>query len=124
MARPARRCPGITARCVGILLLACVVFSAAGDEPLRLSPTSAHERLEFLRRAQVREEVNVASRDLFRGPEGRLKFDVDEEIVCDFVPKPIRGWSEKFFCRMRSEERRVGKECRTGWGGRAEKNER
>lgn len=67
---------------------------------MRLSPVTEAERLDFLRRAQVREEVDVASRDLYRGPRGRLQFDVDEEIVCDFVPKPIRGWSEKFFCRL------------------------
>src|SRR5262245_35422664 len=92
-------CPGITARCVGIFLLACVV-SAGADEETKISPVSEQERSDYLRRAQVREEVNVAARDLYRGPKGRLKFDVDEEITCDFVPKPIRGWSEKFFCRL------------------------
>jgi len=100
MARRARACPGITARCVGILLLLCVSVSATGDEPLRLSPVTAGERLDLLRRAQVRETVDVASRDLYHGPKGELTFAVDEEIVCDFVPKPIRGWSEKFFCRL------------------------
>ena len=99
MARRARRCQGITARCVGLFLLACAV-NAGADDAMRLSPVSERERLDLLRRAQVREPVDVASRDLYRGPRGRLAFDVDEEIVCEFVPKPIRGWSEKFFCRL------------------------
>ena len=99
MARRERRCPGITLRCVGIFLLACA-GGAAADDGLRLSPVSARDRLSFLRRAQVRDEVDVAARDLYHGPAGRLDFDVDEAIVCDFVPKPLRGWSEKFYCRL------------------------
>ena len=100
-------CPWISARGVGISLL-CASFFAAGGEPIRLSPVSAGERLEFMRRAQVRDrQVDIESRDLYNGPKGRLRFEVDEEIVCDFVPKPIRGWSEKFFCRL--EDGRVFK---------------
>src|SRR5262245_11073115 len=99
MARRERRCPEIAARCVGIFLLACV-SGAGADDAARLSGVEAGERLQYRRRAQVRETVDVASRDLYHGPRGRLAFDVDEEIVCDFVAKPIRGWSEKFFCRL------------------------
>ena len=65
-----------------------------------LSPVTPEQRLDALRRARVREDVDVASRDLYHGPAGSLMFDVDEEIRCDFVPKPIRGWSEKFFCKL------------------------
>jgi hypothetical protein len=65
-----------------------------------LSPVTPEQRLDALKRARVREDVDVASRDLYRGPQGSLSFGVDEEIRCDFVPRPIRGWSEKFFCKL------------------------
>jgi len=120
--RAARR-PLIPASGVGILLLlGAALFSfastppavtppaprrvvkvplAAPKKPLpALSPVTPAQRLDALKRARVREDVDVASRDLYRGPRGSLSFAVDEEIRCDFVPRPIRGWSEKFFCRL------------------------
>jgi hypothetical protein len=127
----ATRGPSISASSVGIFLLvaaALVSFAstpptltppapprravkvplAAPKRPLPpLSPVTPGQRLDALRRARVREDVDVASRDLYHGPAGALSFGVNEEIRCDFVPKPIRGWSEKFFCRL--EDGRVFK---------------
>jgi hypothetical protein len=83
---------------VGIFLLCA---GAAAKPPLpSLSTVTSDQRLDALRRARVREDVDVAARDLYHGPKGSLTFAVDQEIRCDFVPKPIRGWSEKFFCRL------------------------
>ena len=106
-------CPAFPAIGVGILLLGLfdTVIPAAppaprasagatAEEPGSFSPVSAAARHEALRRARVREKVDVASRDLYNGPPGALPFKVDEEIRCDFVAKPLRGWSEKFFCRL------------------------
>jgi hypothetical protein len=65
-----------------------------------LSRVTAEERLAFLRRARVWEPTDVASKDLYNGPKGTLRYAVNERIDCDFVPKPIGGWSEKFLCRL------------------------
>lgn len=46
------------------------------------------------------EPTDVAAKDLYRGPAGRLPFAVDDEVGCEFVPKPMSGWSEKFACRL------------------------
>jgi len=34
------------------------------------------------------EPTDVASKDLYDGPEGTLRLAVGQEIPCDFVPKP------------------------------------
>ena len=85
-------CPSIPAFGVGVFLL--VTGAAAKSALPSLSQVTTEQRLDALRRARVREDVDVASRDLYHGPKGSLTFAVDEEIRCDFVPKPIRGWSE------------------------------
>jgi hypothetical protein len=96
-------CPAFPAFGVGISLLCLLVVAPArpaAEEPSSFSPVSAAARHDALRRARVREEADVAARDLYNGPTGALTFRVDEEITCDFVAKPLRGWSEKFFCRL------------------------
>jgi hypothetical protein len=83
-------------------VLATVLASsavAAAERPTLPAPTS-QQRIEFLRRARVWEPTDVASKDLYNGPEGKLKIAVGAEIACDFVPKPLAGWTEKFLCRM------------------------
>lgn len=69
-------------------------------EPIELLAPNAQQRLEYLRGARVWEPTDVASKDLYRGPAGRLPYAVDDEVVCDFVPKPMSGWTEKFACRL------------------------
>ena len=76
-------------------------LTAAAGDGLHLPPVTADERVEYLRRARVWEPTDVSSKDLYNGPKGKLKLAVDQEIVCDFVPKPLKGWSEKFLCRMK-----------------------
>ena len=68
----------------------------AADFP---APTS-EQRLDLIRRAGVWEPTDVAVKDLFAGPTGRLPIAIDDEVACDFVPKTMSGWSEKFTCRL------------------------
>ena len=85
-------------RCVGTtvaLLLFGVVNAKQGFTP----PTEA-ERLDDIRRARVWESSDVASKDLFAGPPGRLRMKAGDEVACDFVPKQMKGWTEKFTCRL------------------------
>jgi hypothetical protein len=80
--------------------LLLVPSTASAAESLKLPVPTPEERIEYIRRARVWEPTDVASRDLYNGPAGELKLAVDEEITCDFVPKPLGGWTEKFLCRL------------------------
>jgi hypothetical protein len=75
-------------------------LTARGGENLKLPTPTSEERIEYIRRARVWEPTKVASKDLYDGPQGELKFAVDQEITCDFVPQPLSGWTEKFLCRL------------------------
>jgi hypothetical protein len=76
-----------------------VPAALGGDDRPFPAPTAA-ERIEYIRRARVWEPTDVASKDLFTGPAGAMKFAVDQEVPCDFVPRPLSGWTEKFLCRL------------------------
>ena len=83
---------------IGALLFVASAAPAA-ENPALPAPTPK-ERDDYIRRARVWEPTDVASKDLFNGPQGELNFAVDQEIACDFVPKPMAGWTEKFLCRL------------------------
>ena len=71
---------------------------AAGN--CTLPHPSAEERTDCIRRARVWEETDVASKDLYNGPEGKLGLAVGQDVTCEFVPKFLGGWTEKFLCRL------------------------
>jgi hypothetical protein len=75
-------------------------LTASGGDSLILPTPTSHERVEYIRRSRVWEPTDVSSKDLYNGPEGKLNFTVDQEITCDFVPKPLAGFTEKFLCRL------------------------
>src|SRR5580765_2291120 len=83
---------------LGSVLLAPSAAVSAADPPKFPTPTAA-QRQEYIRRSQIWQPTDVASKDLYNGPTGELKFAVDEVLACDFVPKPMAGWTEKFLCR-------------------------
>ena len=62
--------------------------------------TTKKQWLDSIRRARVWEDTDVSAKDLYQGPAGRLPFAVDDEVACDFVPKPMTGWTPKFTCRL------------------------
>jgi len=90
--------PGLSVRFAWVLLL--FTLTAYAGDGLRLSTPTSDERTEYIRRARVWEATDVSSKDLYNGPEGKLNFAVDQEIACDFVPKPLAGLTEKFLCRL------------------------
>jgi hypothetical protein len=90
--------PGLSVRFVWAILFLPLTASAGGS--LNLPTPTPDERIEYIRRARVWEPTDVSSKDLYNGPKGRLKFAVDQEVTCDFVPKPLAGLSEKFLCRL------------------------
>jgi hypothetical protein len=89
--------------CVAVLSLGAVLFppwTARGGDRLTFPTPTARERTELIRRSRVWERTDVASKDLYNGPAGKPSFAVDQEIACDFVPKPMAGFTEKFLCRL------------------------
>jgi hypothetical protein len=75
-------------------------LTAGAGENLKLPPVTSDERIEYIRRARVWEATDVSSKDLYNGPQGKLDYTVDQEIHCEFVPKPLAGWTAKFLCRL------------------------
>lgn len=90
--------PRLSVRFLWALLL--FPLTASAGDSLNLPPVTSDERIENIRRARVWEPTDVSSKDLYSGPEGKLEFAADQEITCDFVPKPLGGWTEKFLCRL------------------------
>jgi len=93
-------------RAIALAFAVCGVFPPSGSYAddarvhLEISETTATQRLESIRKARVWEATDVSAKDLYNGPAGRLAFAVDEDVRCDFVPKPVTGWSRKFLCRL------------------------
>lgn len=90
-------------QCIAVCFVSALLLfplTASARESLTLPTPTSGERTEYIRRARVWEPADVASRDLFNGPEGRLQFAVDQEISCDFVPQPLGGFTAKFLCRL------------------------
>lgn len=83
-----------------LVLLASTSYADDAKAHLTLPKTTAAGRLGYVRRARVWEATDVSAKDLYNGPAGRLTFAVNEEVRCDFVPKPVSGWSTKFLCRL------------------------
>jgi hypothetical protein len=82
------------------LALVAASVAALAAETLVLPKPTATERAGYLRRARVWEPTDVASKDLYNGPEGTMELSVGQDVACDFVPKPLSGWTEKFLCRL------------------------
>jgi hypothetical protein len=93
-------------RTVGVLAIVfagTLVSAASGTKPgdhLELPKPTASERIAYISRARVFEPTDVSAKDLYDGPAGRLTFAPDAEVSCDFVPRRMSGWSEKFSCRL------------------------
>jgi hypothetical protein len=86
-----------------ILLAGASVLGPSGSyasDRVKLPEPNAEQRLDYIRRARVWEPSDVSAKDLYRGPAGRLAFAVDDEVSCEFVPKPMSGWTPKFSCRL------------------------
>lgn len=75
-------------------------LNANAADGLKLPTPTADERIDSIRRGHVWEPTDVSSKDLYNGPAGKLTFALDQEITCQFVPKPLAGWTEKFLCRL------------------------
>ena len=85
----------------------------------KLAPVSAADRRDYLERARIFEEVDVAARDLAAGPRDPYAVGPDDLISCDFIePKkervPTGGTTPKFFCSLRHMHPHVDVKIRYG----------
>jgi len=64
------------------------------------------QRLEHLRRAQVWQSTDVASKDLLAGPPGKDAFKFDEQVACDYFkpPEGLGGSTPKFMCALEPKD--------------------
>jgi hypothetical protein len=86
-------------RRAGAALLLASSTALAVEAPKLPTPTP-EQRIELLRRARVWEPTDVKSKDLYNGPQGKLKLRVGAEVACEFVPMLLGGFTEKFLCRL------------------------
>ncbi|PYQ54584.1 MAG: hypothetical protein DMF78_05390 [Acidobacteria bacterium] len=95
------------------LALAALAIAAglgAGSSPSPGARDLAHvtpaQRLEHLRRAQVWQKTDVASKDLLAGPSGKDAFKFDEQVACDYFkpPEGLGGTTPKFMCALSPED--------------------
>jgi len=84
----------------GVWALVLAVTAATAAEGPKLPVPTAEERHESMRRARVWEPTDVAAQDLYNGAKSKAQFAVGEEVTCDFYPKPMKGLTEKFLCKL------------------------
>ncbi len=96
--RRVRRTGAVAMVLTGALALA--PSHAGVADRVKLPSQTPKQRMDYVRRARVWEPTDVAAKNLYDGPDGPLRFAVDTEVSCDFVPKKMSGWSEKFTCRL------------------------
>ncbi|HEX4826177.1 MAG TPA: hypothetical protein VFV19_17895 [Candidatus Polarisedimenticolaceae bacterium] len=83
-----------------LVLLAAAALGASSAEPKKFPKPSDEERLDLVRRAHVFAPTDVASKDLFQGPPGKLRIHPMDDVTCTFFPKQMNGWTEKFSCKL------------------------
>jgi len=92
---------------VGILILslssACAhAHAKAPSGPRELDHLTPQARAEYIRRAAGWHATNIASMDLFKGPQGKGSFEPDQQVTCDYETpdKRLTGNTPKFLCDL------------------------
>ena len=74
--------------------------ASRGGLSVKKPHVSVSARLDAIRRAQVWEATDVASKDLKAGPKGHGAFAPEETVNCTHVKKAMSGNSPKFTCAI------------------------
>jgi len=61
-------------------------------------------RAEAIRRAQVWRPTDVASKDIYRGPDLPGAFEPGATVSCDYVERKFTGRTPKFACRIGADD--------------------
>ncbi|MCA1664535.1 MAG: hypothetical protein LC659_09735, partial [Myxococcales bacterium] len=85
----------------------------------KLAPVSAAARRDYLKRARIFDDGDVATRDVAAGPRDPYAIAVDDMISCDFIePRkervPTGGTTPKFFCSLRHMHPHIDVKIRYG----------
>jgi hypothetical protein len=86
----------VIAGTVAALMVCC--SSLSGLQSVEKTHISTAARLDAIRRAQVWEPTDVASKDLRIGPGGHGSFTPEEAVTCRYAKKDLGGNSPKFAC--------------------------
>ena len=97
---------GLLALVLAAASSACLLKPNVGPAgpPGPLGAVTEAERLTYIRQAQVWHRTDVASMDLFRGPQGPKSFTPFQTITCDYVERPRRGTTPKFACALAPDD--------------------
>jgi hypothetical protein len=85
-----------------LALAGALHFFATPGYAHHLNEVSAGERRDYIRRGQVWLPTDISSKDLFAGPQNDDSFAFNETVECDYVKRPRRGTSPKFYCKLES----------------------
>lgn len=88
----------VSALALAASIAACTSCALHGGVKKSADQVSAKARLDAIRRAQVWEATDVASKDLKAGPVGAGAFKPGETVPCTYVKKDMSGHSPKFTC--------------------------
>jgi hypothetical protein len=87
-----------------LALALAFVGAGCGLTRIQAPEPAAAQRRDLLARAAVWEPTNVASMDLWAGPQGRGAYAPGATIVCTHAEKEFGGRSPKFACRIGDED--------------------
>src|SRR5947207_965130 len=84
------------------LLFANVEWDSKKSHPEKL--LTAGQRQALLKRAEVWQPSDVASKDFVAGPQGKGAFAPGETITCDYVDEKFSGNTPKFACAIAPDD--------------------
>ncbi len=95
----------LRASVVTATIVAGACASTGAPQTPRSKPTlSPQDRLLILRRSQLWEKTDVASKDLKRGPQGKGAFAPGETVSCTYVERKLDGHTPKFDCAVAADD--------------------
>jgi hypothetical protein len=89
---------------VVLLVVMCLMPSAAAKKHDGSSRLSKQERLALIRRAQIWQPTDVSAMDLRAGPRGTGAFSPDAVVECDYAGAKLGGSSRKFNCALTADD--------------------
>jgi hypothetical protein len=95
----------MTPRTIVIAVMASLLTASVEVGTIEKLRLDKQARREFIRRAQVRAPVSVASANMRTGPESpSIPFPPNALVPCDYVEEEMSGSSPKFACRLDNGE--------------------
>jgi hypothetical protein len=87
----------------------CILGGSCARHQAATHPTPHADRADAIKRSQIWEATDVASKDLLAGPQGPGAFALGATVTCDFTESDMNGRSPKFACVLPGEAHDVVK---------------